>query len=888
MNPFKYIGHYWGKSSKKEKDQNDIHLLIFHCLDVVAVANCWWEHSVVLQKALSRDQTLPDEKIKAWMMFFIALHDVGKFDIRFQYKSPASWLMLNPTNILNKYPAPQTCYEYNHGAAGLHWFNRDYVGASSSDDFFFFFDATEHPYESWFPWIEAVTGHHGFVLRFPDQDKSRWEMPSSLSSFAEQDKQARHEWISVLEVLFLAPAGVSINDNPPKCSPMVAGFCSISDWLGSWTTTDTFIFNHREPLNLQELRSYFTERHKDAKQVLKRSGLLSKSHCYAGVQKLLDMGCQPRQLQVLVDELPVTPGLTLIEAPTGSGKTETALAYAWKLIDQQWADSIIFALPTQATANAMLSRMELLASQIFISPNLVLAHGNSRFNSLFQSLKSHITAEQGVEEALVQCCQWLSQSNKKVFLGQIGVCTIDQILISVLPVKHRFIRSLGIGRSVLIVDEVHAYDTYMNGLLEAVLKAQVDAGGSAILLSATLPMKQKQALLDTYGKITTLMENNASYPLINWRSTKEAQQFDLTAQPEQLPSRFSVSLEPFYFAEMLPDTAMLERMLAAAYAGAQVCLICNLVDVAQLCCQRLQDMNIADLQIELFHARYTLLDRQVKESRVISYFGKQGTRKSGRILVSTQVTEQSLDVDFDWLITQHCPADLLFQRMGRLHRHDRKYRPAGFESPLITILLPDDIGYGKHEKIYSNIRIMWRTQQHIEQLGEQPLIFPDAYRQWLDVIYDDKPMAEPDWVISGMEEFDDVQRTKRFNARQVLQWAEEYSLKDNDETIRAVTRDGEMSLPLLPYILTPQGKQLLNGEIYEQLSEDKQFEALALNRVNVPGRWRSDFPDFSDEEGLLWLEGHQIDGSWIWRGSRCVITYTQHTGMVRTTPVNPK
>ncbi|MDA4149617.1 CRISPR-associated helicase/endonuclease Cas3, partial [Escherichia coli] len=91
--------------------------------------------------------------------------------------------------------------------------------------------------------------------------------------------------------------------------------------------------------------------------------------------------------------------------------------------------------------------------------NLILAHGNSRFNHLFQSIKSRAITEQGQEEAWVQCCQWLSQSNKKVFLGQIGVCTIDQVLISVLPVKHRFIRGLGIGRSVLIVDEVHAYDT---------------------------------------------------------------------------------------------------------------------------------------------------------------------------------------------------------------------------------------------------------------------------------------------------------------------------------------------------------------------------------------------------------------------------------------------
>ena len=151
------------------------------------------------------------------------------------------------------------------------------------------------------------------------------------------------------------------------------------------------------------------------------------------------------------------------------------------------------------------------------------------------------------------------------------------MLISVLPVKHRFIRGLGIGRSVLIVDEVHAYDTYMNGLLEAVLKAQADVGGSVILLSATLPMKQKQKLLDTYGLHTDPVENNSAYPLINWRGVNGAQRFDLLAHPEQLPPRFSIQPEPIYLADMLPDLTMLERMIAAANAGAQVCLICNLV-----------------------------------------------------------------------------------------------------------------------------------------------------------------------------------------------------------------------------------------------------------------------------------------------------------------------
>ncbi|MXE21245.1 CRISPR-associated helicase Cas3', partial [Escherichia coli] len=190
----------------------------------------------------------------------------------------------------------------------------------------------------------------------------------------------------------------------------------------------------------------------------------------------------------------------------------------------------------------------------------------------------------------------------------IGVCTIDQVLISVLPVKHRFIRGLGIGRSVLIVDEVHAYDTYMNGLLEAVLKAQADVGGSVILLSATLPMKQKQKLLDT------------------WRGVNGAQRFDLLAHPEQLPPRFSIQPEPIYLADMLPDLTMLERMIAAANAGAQACLICNLVDVAQVCYQRLKELNNTQVDIDLFHARFTLNDRREKENRVIINFGKHGKR----------------------------------------------------------------------------------------------------------------------------------------------------------------------------------------------------------------------------------------------------------------------
>ncbi|WP_284695397.1 HD domain-containing protein, partial [Escherichia coli] len=121
----------------------------------------WWDQSVVLQNTFCRNEMLSKQRVKAWLLFFIALHDIGKFDIRFQYKSAESWLKLNPATPSLNGPSTQMCRKFNHGAAGLYWFNQDSLSEQSLGDFFSFFDAAPHPYESWFPWVEAVTGHHG-------------------------------------------------------------------------------------------------------------------------------------------------------------------------------------------------------------------------------------------------------------------------------------------------------------------------------------------------------------------------------------------------------------------------------------------------------------------------------------------------------------------------------------------------------------------------------------------------------------------------------------------------------------------------------------------------------------------------------------------------------
>ncbi|WP_075182186.1 CRISPR-associated helicase/endonuclease Cas3 [Pantoea sp. 1.19] len=863
---------YWGKASFLDNEIR-YHLLPYHCLDVTAVAARWWDNDPHLQKMLN--QNVSRERARAWVLFFVALHDLGKWDIRFQAKAWQAWCRLNPDEASRD--AALKTPSWNHGHGGLYWLYHDFDCADSDEDGSLLWAIQHnHPKQDWLPWMAAVAGHHGYVAQSEELDELSLALPSFLKSRGDRDRRARLAWLHALEELFLHPAGLSLQDDPPACSPLLAGFCSVADWLGSWCTEDTFQY-HSSP---EPLSDYFLRRYNhDAQRVLTRSGLLSAVQPWRGVTALLKSHQQPRQLQTLVSALPTLPGLTLIEAPTGSGKTETALAYAWRLLAAGQADSIIFALPTQATANAMFARLDRLATTIFEQPNLILAHGHSRFNHAFSAVKLRGENLQG-EEAWAQCCEWLSRSNKRAFLGQIGVCTIDQVLISVLPVKHRFIRGLGIARSVLLVDEIHAYDSYMHGLLEEVLRKQYEAGQSALLLSATLPAVLKSRLLATYGTTDGASSSRSEYPLVTWQHQHQRHYFDLSETPAQQPPDSFLQLEARYLTDMQPDEALLADMVDAAEAGAQVCLVCNLVDVAQQIYQRLSCRTSA--HVMLFHSRFTALDRADIEQRILQAFGPEGDRHPGRILIATQVVEQSLDLDFDWLITQHCPADLLFQRAGRLHRHVREMRPKDFQQPILTVVLPVSEDYGNSNFIYTHTRVMWRTQQLIERQGDAPLQFPAAYRQWIDCVYDNKKSeTEPSWVSRGMEKYQEQELLRRSHARLMLNEAQQgCAHSDDDANVRAVTRDGEMSLPLIPYAVTGHGKMLLNGQSLEPLDAYSLPEALALNRVNVPHSWERRYGLTRNDRGEVWVEGRWQEGVWRATEDRHNLLYSREMGMI--------
>ena len=826
---------YWGKADPNYPGEPKWHPLVYHCLDVAAVTAGWWEASPAIQRAFlaAFDSSLVPCQLRAWTLFFVTLHDLGKFDIRFQLKATdalaAAWRRLEKSDHGLSLKEIQ---EYDHGHAGIAWARREYVSWIGQSD------EEQTVWTRWEPWLCAVTGHHG---DYPESVMSGLQ-PDTDDDLINHDREARQAFAQVLKTLFLAPAGLNLNDIPPPCSlharALLAGFCAVCDWVGS----NAEVFKYRAPE--AGLDAYFAGRlaQIQSEDLLMRFGLLTSSHDYSGLGALLNPDEQPRGMQTEIDTLPAAPGLTLIEAPTGSGKTEAALAYAWRLLDAVVADSIVFALPTQATANAMLLRAQVFAARVFGNANVVLSHGRSHLNETFQKLaeSGRRVTSQGKIEAAVQCAAWLASSRKRVFLGQFGVCTVDQVLLSVLPVRHKFVRGFGLAKSVLIVDEVHAYDAYMYGLLGEVLRAQRGAGGSAILLSATLPAKQRDQLLQTWDACGPSV---APYPAL-WHTSGGAV-VPRTVADSQRPAPRVIEVECLKLDEAFPDSNLLPYIVKAAEAGAQVAVVMNLVDDAQRLARLLGEQST--VEVNLFHARFRFTDRQDKERACLDKFGREAPRSQGRILVATQVVEQSLDLDFDWIVTQICPVDLLFQRLGRLHRHVREVRPAGFESPRCTVLSVAGDDYGLHKLIYGNTRVLWRTEQLL--FGSSGIVFPEAYRDWIERVYQrDDWDGEPGKISEDFDVFNSLQISSEKDAQRLTTMTVT-SFRDEDDRITGLTRDGEMSLSVLPIL--PDGR-FLDGQSLADLPEREQAEALNLNAVPVPATWKNHLRDCPFEiEGPL-------------------------------------
>jgi len=860
---FKSYYRYWGKADPDYPGEPKWHPLVYHCLDVAAVAATWWDLSPVIKRIFIHAFKASDSEVRAWVLFFTALHDMGKFDLRFQRKADDMVKQVWPGIDFADIDESQS-RRFDHGRQGFAWATKECSQWADSD-------SSYDVQTDWFPWLAAVTGHHGDLPEAGDPDREYAE-----GYLMKHDRDARRDWVFALDSIFLAPAGLTLASPLPPCErpaqALLAGFCAVSDWIGSNIEVSPYA-NLNPEIGIAD---YFIYR---VDEIIKQGwlgkfGLVKTVNKYQGLTNLLKPGESPRDVQVRIDDLPCTPGLTLIEAPTGSGKTEAALAHSWRLLAAGVADSIVFALPTQATADAMLKRAESFADIAFqgAGVNVVLAHGKRALNPEFERLvkagRKHSVQQH--EEATAQCATWLAQSRKRVFLGQVGVCTVDQTLLSVLPVRHKFVRGFGLNKSVLIVDEVHAYDAYMHGLLAEELRRQKSIGGSAILLSATLPAPVRAKLFEAWDVDAP---SDAPYPVL-WQARDDS--VDRIEVPaDQQPPRREVFVESISLPKTMPDDSVLQHIVAAAEAGARVAVVVNLVDAAQQIARQLKERT--KLSVDLFHARYRFADRQNKERSVTDNYDRNAVRQSGRILVATQVVEQSLDLDFDYMVTQICPVDLLFQRLGRLHRHGRT-RPPGYELPRCTVLTVENDDYGFHKLIYGNIRVLWRTSRLLSNTDR--IVFPQAYRQWIELVYqNDEWEDEPEAITKDYLDFTGKQIALSCEAQQLITTPRK-PFGDDDVTITVKTRDGEMSLTVLP--VRPDGG-LLSGECLDKLEEREKAVALEMNTIPVPDSWKRTLHGVGiDEDGRYRLVfDSDTTGGWIAENGTTTFAYTKEFGLER-------
>ncbi len=236
------IYKYWGKVN----EDNQCHLLPYHCLDVIAVADCWWKQDLALQQTFLRAVKIEPKRFHAWLLFFIGLHDLGKFDVRFQLKVKDIALKLQPLFTKAKQSSSHNFY---HGIWGYAWFLKEFENYG--------FDSYSHEHE--LEWMQCVASHHGGWV-----DVESLPTNFANSSILQYDAQARQQWVAALRELFLAPVGIQVCDEPPKLSKSVqrllVKFCSVSDWVGS--NRDNFPY---ESDNNKTLADYLQSRRSCAK-----------------------------------------------------------------------------------------------------------------------------------------------------------------------------------------------------------------------------------------------------------------------------------------------------------------------------------------------------------------------------------------------------------------------------------------------------------------------------------------------------------------------------------------------------------------------------------------------------------------------------------------------
>lgn len=750
------VAAVWGKTSPDD----DCLPLWRHLEDSAEVAGLLWDHWVppAVKRTIALGVPGGEPAARRLVVLLASLHDIGKMTPAFQVKAPGLLGRLLDLGLNCDVTLPET-REAPHGALG-YVIVRDWLKQMAPAG-----DGPESRRRSFAASaLAAIVGaHHGTLL---PQGGNLGKKPHLFGNSGW--RAARAELMGVMTQRAGAEADLErwlVEPISPQAQAHLAALVVVADWLAS--DTSRFPYADR-PFDVPAWEDLTLPTpwqpswgQKSADDLIARR-----------FPKLRNFDPTPIQRGAIEAATTVErPPLILLESDMGSGKTEAGLLAAEVLASRFGLGGVFVALPTMATSDGMFSRvLEWIEHlDVPVAP-MFLAHGKAGLNDEYRLLPDDASIEGIHDDAASPATgsprghaavnAW-TRGRRKGVLAPFVVGTIDQVLYGALRSKHLSLRHLALAGKVVVIDEVHAADAYMREYLHRILEWLGAFGTPCVLMSATLPVAQRRSLLEAYARGAQslgcdMSDVVASSPSIEADAYPRVTMLDSSVRSVQVdqapPRRRRVRLAEL---DDEPDSlvAVLTESLAA---GGCAAVLRNTVDRAQKTWELLRDA-FPDTEVVLLHSRFLSIDRARREHDLRSRLGRgasvaSGSRPNRLIVVGTQVLEQSLDIDVDVMVTDLAPVDLLLQRIGRLHRHQRGAgewdRPAALREAVCHVVAgdwhttpiePD----GGSRRVYG-AAALFRSASVLQAHGAT-VTLPDDIPKLVETAYSPDLTAPPGW-----------------------------------------------------------------------------------------------------------------------------------------------
>lgn len=794
--------------AKHDRDTDDWLPLWQHMSDSAAIAGVLWDHWLPRQVRRLIAAELPgeDSDARALAVFLACTHDIGKCTPAFACQVEALADRMRRQGL--EVPLEQTIRQDRkiapHGLAGQlvlrEWLMERYSWQRKATT----------------PFTIIAGGHHGVppeslqVSDLAENPHLMWSRGAHEQAWKDTQAELLDHAADACDVTDRLAAWSKVKLSQPA-QVLLTALVIVSDWIAS--NTDLF------PL-FSDGGSHGRERVEYAWQRLDLPEPWSAEEPGSDLDEVFSQrfALPPGAVVRPVQEAAVVaacelggPGLLMVEAPMGEGKTEAALVAAECLAHSTGAGGCFFALPTMATGNAMFPRLTTWLKNLpgtdGARHSVNLAHSKAALNDHFREMMRAGRRSTNIEQdaagedhrdrkrdevrltAELVAHHWL-RGRKKGMLASFVAGTIDQLLFVGLKTRHLALRHLAVAGKVVVVDEAHAYDTYMSRYLDRALSWLGAYGVPVVVLSATLPPERRRELAEAYAGVRAgsadfdAVAEEKAYPLVTAVARGEAPRMH---RPRASGRKTDVRVE------RLDDDldTLVGRLKGELAQGGNALVIRNTVGRVHAAAERLRAEFGAE-NVSVAHARFLDLDRLAKDEDLLRRFGSpdkvaelEGERPEGpHIVVASQVAEQSLDIDFDLLVTDLAPIDLLLQRMGRSHRHERgkgqAQRPEGLREArcLVTGVdwneqVPAPVSgtaiYGRYLLLRSAAALEGRWSASGTGSGEGTLVrLPDDISPLVREVYADGAVGPQGWqeaIARERESFDLHAETQKARAK---------------------------------------------------------------------------------------------------------------------------